>query len=406
MPPPEMHPIPEEIIDLFMEELHDEVETMKNCALVSRTFLTSARRQLFSTVVLRSEDQFLGFSSLIAQNLRISVHVRRLLVSRSSYLPMIPQRLQSIISTFSAIRASLREVQVGYTHSVKNHSFRALPIELQDAFLDLFASPNLEIIIIGDFYDLPFPRLARFTQLRELGIGCQGDAESSTPEAVPLVPQDCPPWNLHTLRINCGVCAAAILHTSRLSSIRSLTVGRQVPVATLCSLLRAVGRSMDHLHWTPPGTLLTVESDFAAAKNVSLPDLKSLVLSAPGSGGISQTMAFFVSLLSRAADSAATERALQDVTFGLHMRGPWSYPVQFDAPGLEAALRHPRYPKLGRVTFRIAVRPRDKRLAEFLRTIVQALPSFHSSGMLEVWCNSERKIPQDSPSRDDYHVKR
>ena len=70
--------IPQDIIDSVIAAVGEDTRLLKQCALVSSSFLLPSRKQLFSRITLRNDKTCWGIHQFLAQNpiLQSSVHTK------------------------------------------------------------------------------------------------------------------------------------------------------------------------------------------------------------------------------------------------------------------------------------------------------------------------------------------
>ena len=73
--------IPQDIIDSVITEVGDDTHLLKQCVLVSSSFLLPSRRQLFSRITLRSEQTCQGIYQLLVQNPVMQSYVRSIILT-------------------------------------------------------------------------------------------------------------------------------------------------------------------------------------------------------------------------------------------------------------------------------------------------------------------------------------
>ena len=77
--------IPQDIIDNVIAAVGDDTRLLKQCALVSSSFLLPSRKQLFSRITLRSDQSCQGIHQLLVQNPVIQSFVRSIALKEQLY---------------------------------------------------------------------------------------------------------------------------------------------------------------------------------------------------------------------------------------------------------------------------------------------------------------------------------
>ena len=78
--------IPQDIIDNVIAAVGDDKYLLKQCTLVSSSFLLPSRKQLFSRITLRSSQTCQGIHQFLVQNPVIQSFVRTIILTEDSYL--------------------------------------------------------------------------------------------------------------------------------------------------------------------------------------------------------------------------------------------------------------------------------------------------------------------------------
>jgi hypothetical protein len=61
--------LPQERIDVILDNVHDDIPSLKSCSLAARTFVTSARKHIFKKVeIVSSSDAFQRFYNLLSSS--------------------------------------------------------------------------------------------------------------------------------------------------------------------------------------------------------------------------------------------------------------------------------------------------------------------------------------------------
>ena len=99
--------IPQDIIDNVIAAVgNDDTYLLKQCALVSSSFLLPSRKQLFSRITLRSDTTCQGIYQLLVQNPVIKSFVRTISIENSQiswYQPEVPKWM-NCISLFAILQ--------------------------------------------------------------------------------------------------------------------------------------------------------------------------------------------------------------------------------------------------------------------------------------------------------------
>lgn len=75
--------IPQDIIDTIIEAVGDDSPSLKNCAMVSSSFVLPTRKQLFSKLYLRSDDACQMLHQFLVENPVIQCFVKSITIGQN-----------------------------------------------------------------------------------------------------------------------------------------------------------------------------------------------------------------------------------------------------------------------------------------------------------------------------------
>ena len=165
-----MSSVPQEIIDIIVGELHGDSDTLKQCALVSRSFLAPCRMELFSVVHLESFHYYstgLQFGRLydaLTSTPEISYCIRELCLKD---LPMYGK----MAVKFVLFLEGLPRLRLFCHRPVLGTDWRTLTPEVQSALLSVFKAPTLRAIMLSRVRNLPVAIFRSFARLERLALG-------------------------------------------------------------------------------------------------------------------------------------------------------------------------------------------------------------------------------------------
>ena len=141
--------IPQEIIDIIIEEVGDDRCILKECALVSSSFLFPCRKHLFSKLVLRDVQACQRLHQLLVENPVVQSFVRSITITRSNRIsdwnctPLISILRLSFccLESFSINMSSLR-----VRHPLNWNDFSR---ELKDALSTVIRSSTLKTLYVN-----------------------------------------------------------------------------------------------------------------------------------------------------------------------------------------------------------------------------------------------------------------
>ncbi|KAG5636533.1 hypothetical protein H0H81_007730, partial [Sphagnurus paluster] len=341
--------LPLDIAELILAELDGDEQTLKSCALVSRRLLVPARRHLFNTVKLTSEENCIRFSDLITspQSEEISAFVQRLEIRVSEEVDyFLEEQHQPLVSIFTAVKPFLHEFEFSTLDSTP---FDTINPAMQAVFMAIFASPNLHKISLGSFSHLPFAHLVTCISIKDFYIRHEYREEEhehvfeQPPYAENLLPQ-CQPEVLDLS--SCSSCAGSFLNFN-LSSLRSLILIDH-SFQHLRTLVVRTQERLENFVWSSKAH--HSDSSMADFDNINLPNIRTLRLVVFFTQDPIKPMEFLVSLL-KGCGSASHGRSLETITLALRLKDREL--SMLDGSGLEATLKHGLYKTLRGVIFEI-----------------------------------------------------
>ncbi|KAJ7908659.1 hypothetical protein B0H13DRAFT_2496199 [Mycena leptocephala] len=233
--------LPQELIDLILDNLHDDINSLKSCSLAAHTMVTSARTLIFRKIEIKPPDPLSSslntcqrFYKLLTACPHIAPIVEELCVvtvgSETSfgYTPdgeYLPERLRISLTENAPYRSD------GWKNSMSWHKMGQ---RLTSALATVFSSPRLEAvhlrgIVIGSPYEL-LSLFSEATALKEMSLSrlyfTQRAQRDMWPESQPWRPQ------LRSLLIadNCDNFSPSLVNPRiDLTHVRSLTLAMDLP---------------------------------------------------------------------------------------------------------------------------------------------------------------------------------
>lgn len=221
-------PLPDDVVELIVDELQDDKTTLIACSLASSCFSAPCRKHLFSNIHLdqerheRIEDLFSIFTSIP----RISIYVRSLtLVLHHKHEPD-GTTLSKLLSTLS----HLRRLSIGQKSAEDRVSWVDLSPKLRSALLGLLWSDPLLEAKIAYFDNFPLWTLCGRSSLTELCLVDVFPSKTSSDDDAPKnIRINTPPMGVHSLSIDlshstCQSHHTLILEIPRIACLSSLCV--------------------------------------------------------------------------------------------------------------------------------------------------------------------------------------
>ncbi|KAF8072299.1 hypothetical protein FPV67DRAFT_1779340 [Lyophyllum atratum] len=262
--------LPQDIIDSIIEQFspQNDTPTLQQCALISRSCLSPARKKLFSELVLEINAQHAPercqrLYQVISDHPNVLSYIKKLEISKSPWLPwveqdaadfpILPRLLEMLVD-----HGDLRELVVNRYECGPS----GLPPCLSQVLLKLVKIPTLHTIEFEfwDTCDIPLDDIVSSPQLKNLRL--VGKATPRNPDCIAIhIPPPSSPRQLKTLKIggwgfkNIVPCLTASQLSLSLSCIRSLTLFN-----SSVEIINAAVQVMEHasstiecLSWEYPG---------------------------------------------------------------------------------------------------------------------------------------------------------
>ena len=151
--------IPQDIIDTVIAEVGDDTHFLKQCSLVSSSFLFSSRRKLFSRITLRSDETCQGIHQLLVQNPIIQSSVRAITLEDSSggKFPkwMNDTPLLSILRLPFSCLESFSVNLCMHSWNLEPWNWDSFSSELKDALSNIILSSNLKTLSFKGIAKIP-----------------------------------------------------------------------------------------------------------------------------------------------------------------------------------------------------------------------------------------------------------
>jgi hypothetical protein len=210
-------PIPQDIIDTVIGELSfNDIDTLKQCSLVSHSFLASSQKLLFSMVYFRAgyavRAPFRQLHYLLNHSPHIISYIRELhviVISDTPHLHSLYGEWLFNDETFWFILQILTPSLQSFSLVAREHelAWACFPFKLQSSLLDLFISPNLTSVRLINICTDRFPieTLSKLKQLKRLGIVSCSDRGCWRPLVpLPQLSQDCLVGKTHLESLELG----------------------------------------------------------------------------------------------------------------------------------------------------------------------------------------------------------
>jgi hypothetical protein len=168
--------IPQDIIDNVIAAVGDDKRLLKQCSLVSSSFLLPSRKQLFSRIVLRNDKACQGIHQFLVQNPVVQSFVRAItLMDIWSY--KFPQWMNGT-SLLAILRLSFRCLECfsinlgkGYTEPKPwTRDWNSFSSELKDGLSNIIHSSNLKTLSLRGIINVPITFFLQIVNLETLEL--------------------------------------------------------------------------------------------------------------------------------------------------------------------------------------------------------------------------------------------
>ncbi|KAJ6569841.1 hypothetical protein DFH09DRAFT_1362987 [Mycena vulgaris] len=179
-------PIPQELIDLIVDNLHDDIPALKACSLAARTFVCSTRTHIFKKIEItpppvgnNRQSPCQKLYKLLTSSPHIAPLVDELCIVLVGQYPAEPhatwimagRTLSLVLPLLDLRRLSLVENSPADWNSAGKFSmnWNKMGRALKSALADVFSSPNLESVQLrGIVVESPFQLLSLFSKATSL----------------------------------------------------------------------------------------------------------------------------------------------------------------------------------------------------------------------------------------------
>ncbi|KAJ7094888.1 hypothetical protein C8R43DRAFT_964489 [Mycena crocata] len=243
-------PIPQDIIDLIVNEI-DDIESLKSCSLVSTRFRGASQRILLSSLTLsRTWNHGKVACTLIIDSPHTAPYIKKLTLHLPSWLPNGPAAARRLREAFNRL-TNVRQLTIeGNMVSWKSVS------PLASAILDFIRQRELKKLHIRCVKSLPGPVLAALVTSSPV-VSLTSVTPPSEPDdlvgGVEAQGDDLPVSKLQQLRVENSEDACGVLATPEftvcLRALRRLGL-KQAPANS--SLISAVSAHLEHIYFELP----------------------------------------------------------------------------------------------------------------------------------------------------------
>jgi hypothetical protein len=167
--------IPQDIIDSVIMEVGDDTHLLKQCSLVSSSFLLPSRKKLFSKITLRNNQTCQGIHQLLVQNPVIQSFVRTIILTEEndSFKWSVWKNdiwlLGILRLPFCFLECFSINLRLDYW-DLDPWNWDSFRSELKDALLNIIHSSNLKTLSLKGISKLPITFFSHIVHLTTLEL--------------------------------------------------------------------------------------------------------------------------------------------------------------------------------------------------------------------------------------------
>ena len=182
--------LPQDIIDNVIAAVGDDTHLLKQCSLVSSSFLRSARKHLFSRITISSVETCDGIHQLLVQNPLIQTFVRAIILTESmprwrvtpkwingTSLLAILRLPFCCLERFSIVLQEDDEYELAFVLSeeylpsgLETWDWNYFSNEMKDALSNIILSSTLKTLCLDGITNVPTTFFLRFAHLSILEL--------------------------------------------------------------------------------------------------------------------------------------------------------------------------------------------------------------------------------------------
>jgi hypothetical protein len=166
--------ISQDIIDSVIEAVGDDTQLLKQCSLVSSSFLRPSRKQLFSRITI-SDQTYKGIHQVLIKNPVIQSFVKSITLEYN-WAAIIPRWMDNNTSLVAILRLPFSCLE-SFSITVRRDYWNRLPWtwysinnKLKDALFNIIHSPNLKTLSLNGIPRVPITFFSHIVQLTTLEV--------------------------------------------------------------------------------------------------------------------------------------------------------------------------------------------------------------------------------------------
>jgi hypothetical protein len=165
--------IPQDIIDSVIAQVGDDRRLLKQCSLVSSSFLHPSRKLLFSKITIGSDETCRGIYQFLVQNPVIQSFVKTITlmpVHRLKYPEWMNGASLPAILRLSFCRLECFSIIFFRDWTLESWSWNLFSSEMKDALSNIILSSTLKTLFLKGITDLPITFFFHIAHLKTLEL--------------------------------------------------------------------------------------------------------------------------------------------------------------------------------------------------------------------------------------------
>ena len=263
---------PQEVIDKIVDDLEpeDDLQSLLNCSLISRSFLAASRRVIFNQMTLGADDDAergskdcRGLYAIVSANPRLGSCIKRIVIEDSLFSTPDPEKgtkvgwisREETLPLLLPLLVSLKFLAIRAWLSDENHvklDWSTFPPTLADALSQTFLLPSLVKIEFVELKNIPNEVVTSSRYLKGLSLWGTHllEFDDNTPSGVLEIAQPKVRSQLEFLDItNCALIIPTLIKSLDFSCLKMLRVGLTCAADFVgwSTLVDCISRSLEEL---------------------------------------------------------------------------------------------------------------------------------------------------------------
>ena len=164
--------IPQDIIDNVIAAVDDDTDLLKQCSLVSSSFLLPSRKRLFSRITLRSDEICQGIHQLLVQNPVIQSFVKSITLMHMDASIQHPKSINgtSLLAILRLPFCGLERFSIILCRIGWHWNWNSFSSEMEDALSNIILSSTLKTLSLDGITNVPITFFRHIVHLTTLEL--------------------------------------------------------------------------------------------------------------------------------------------------------------------------------------------------------------------------------------------